>query len=145
MEMQKKSRKALRARGMYLLAFLMIHLSLVPAVSFADSELDTALQNTYRACVGIDDKLSDYKLLAGINTGVQAVGTGAGIAATAVGIMKAKKDKEIEEYEKLIAEIKENSKKHPVSTGKEKQDFLKAFLAKYGTDTKKAQADIDKK
>lgn len=74
--------------------------------SFASIELDTALQNTYRACVGIDDKLSDYKILAGINTGVQAVGTGLGVGATVVGVVKASKDKEIETLEKKFEKLK---------------------------------------
>ena len=94
-------------------------------------DLNTALQNTYRACVGIDDKLSDYKTLAGINTGVQAVGTGLGVGATVVGIVKASRDKEIEEYEKLIEKIKTESKKYSESSDEEKEKFLTAFLAQH--------------
>lgn len=65
-------------------------------------DLDMALKNTYRACVGIDEKLSDYKVLAGINTAVQAVGTGLGTGATAVGIVKASTDKKMERNEKIL-------------------------------------------
>jgi hypothetical protein len=79
--------------------------------SFATEILDlnTALQNTYRACVGIDDKLSDYKTLAGINTGVQAVGTGLGVGATVVGIVKVSVDKAATEFEKLMAELRKKT------------------------------------
>lgn len=106
---QAENRKSLYMRfGVFCQIFLA--LCFVSRLSFASSELDTALQDTYRACVGIDDKLSDYKTLAGINTAVQAVGTGLGVGATAVGIVKYKTDKEAEAYEKLLEELKEKTK-----------------------------------
>jgi hypothetical protein len=60
-------------------------------------DLDVALQNTYRACVNIDDNLHDLKVLAGVNTAVTAVGAGLGAGALAVGLTKAQLDKKIEE------------------------------------------------
>ena len=69
--------------------------------------------------------------MAGINTGVQAVGTGIGVGATVVGVVKASKDKEIEEYEKLIEKIKTESKKYSESSDEEKEKFLSAFLAQH--------------
>ena len=63
-------------------------------------DLNTALQNTYRACVGIDDNLHDLKVLAGVNTAVTAVGTGLGVGAAATGFVKASTDKKIEQLEK---------------------------------------------
>ena len=60
-------------------------------------DLNSALRATYTACVGIDDELADLKKLAGINTAVTAVGTATGGAATVVGLVKASKDKQIED------------------------------------------------
>lgn len=88
-------------------------LSLVVALTsatFAHAEvlpLDDALRATYTACVGIDDELADLKKMAGINTAVTGVGTGLGVGATVVGIVKAGKDAEAEELEKLIKELHE--------------------------------------
>ncbi len=67
--------------------------------------LDTALQTSYRACMGIDDELSELKKLAGINTAVTAVGTAVGASATIVGLVKAKTDKEIRDLRKRVLEL----------------------------------------
>ena len=72
--------------------------------------LNDALRATYVACVGIDDKLSEYKTLAGINTAVSAVGTGLGVGATSVGIIKYATDKEADSYEKILEELREQTK-----------------------------------
>ena len=68
-------------------------------------DLDSALQNTYRACVGIDENLHDLKVLAGINTAVTSVGTGLGVGAVATGFAKVATDKEIEELEKELERL----------------------------------------
>ena len=66
-------------------------------VSHADTaDLNTVLQNTYRACVDIDENLHDLKVLAGVNTAVTAVGTASGVGASATGFAKASKDASIE-------------------------------------------------
>ena len=70
-------------------------------------DLNTALQNTYHACVGIDDSLTDLKKMAGINTAVTGVGTAAGAGATVVGLVKASKDKQIANLEEKLAKLKE--------------------------------------
>lgn len=69
-------------------------------------DLNTALQNTYIACVGIDDNLADLKKMAGINTAVTAVGTATGGAATVIGLVKASKDKQIARLEKELEQLK---------------------------------------
>lgn len=69
-------------------------------------DLNTALQNTYKACVDIDDNMHDLKVLAGINTAVTAVGTGLGVGATATGFVKASTDKEIDRLEKILERLK---------------------------------------
>ena len=81
---------------------------------FADVlDLNTALQNTYRACVDIDAELYEMKVLAGINTAITGVGTGLGIGAAATGFAKAKTDKRIEDIERLLNEIKQKTKDLP--------------------------------
>jgi len=74
-------------------------------------DLNIALQNTYRACVDIDDDLHELKVLAGVNTAVTAVGTGAGIGAVATGFAKSKTDKEIDKMESYLRELEENGAK----------------------------------
>lgn len=69
--------------------------------------LDDALRATYTACVGIDDELVDLKKMAGINTAITGVGTAVNTGATVVGIVKASKDKQAEELERLIKELAE--------------------------------------
>lgn len=65
-------------------------------------DLDIALQNTYRACVGIDESLHDIKVLAGINTAVTGVGTGLGVGAVATGFAKVSVDKKVDEMEQYL-------------------------------------------
>ena len=77
-----------------------------------ENELVAALQNTYSACVGIDEQLSDLKKMAGVNTAITGVGTGLGAGALAVGIIKARTDDEID---KLINSLKVKEKKEVVS------------------------------
>ena len=68
-----------------------------PAIGLCDAlSLDDALRATYTACVGIDAELSELKKMAGINTAITGVGTGLGIGATTVGIIKSQRDKEID-------------------------------------------------
>jgi len=69
--------------------------------------LDNALRATYNACVEIDDKLADLKKMAGINTIITGTGAAVNTGATVVGIVKASKDKQIEEFEQLIKELSE--------------------------------------
>ena len=94
-------------------------------------DLNTALQNTYHACVGIDDSLADLKKMAGINTAVTAVGTATGGAATVVGLVKVSKDKEAEELERLIKELSEMEDDKDEPTEEEKSAFLTEFNISY--------------
>ena len=75
--------------------FFLIFMILCNAVYADDIDVQTALQNVYVNCIDIENDLSEIKKLAGINTAVTAVGTGAGIGATAVGIAKSKVDEEM--------------------------------------------------
>lgn len=121
---------------------------LLPVVAHADIlPLDDALRATYTACVGIDDELSDLKKMAGINTAVTAVGTAAGAGATAVGIVKATKDKQAEELEKLIKELREMEEGKPEATDAQQEAFLSEFNSSYPEaikDLETAQQKLDK-
>lgn len=59
-------------------------------------DLDVAMDNVRNACLGINSKMDNLKLMAGINTGIGAVGTLTGAGALAAGIVKSQKDEEIE-------------------------------------------------
>ncbi|MBO4480562.1 MAG: hypothetical protein J5742_02980 [Alphaproteobacteria bacterium] len=75
----------------------------LPIISRADENtLIYGLQNTYSACIGIDDALSDLKKMAGINTAITGIGTGLGVGATVVGVVKSKRDQEIDE---IVSEL----------------------------------------
>ncbi len=103
--------------------------------------LVAALRNTYSACIGIESELAELKRMAGINTAVTGVGTGLGIGATTVGIIKSKRDQEIEDITAELdamgaTEIKTESQLYDVlaelmdetetSAGHEMADALRA-------------------
>ena len=84
---------------------LLIFLIFLPYTAHAENlSLDDALRATWTSCVGIDKEISELKTMAGISTAVTATGTASGIAATAVGAVKSKTDKEIDE---LIVELRQ--------------------------------------
>lgn len=78
------------------IAYLFVAALTSSAYGAGVSALDTALQQTYYACVDIDENLHDLKVLAGVNTAVTAIGTGLGTGALASGLSKAKIDQDIE-------------------------------------------------
>ena len=86
--------------------------------------LDTALQNTYVACVEIDDNLHDLKVLAGINTAVTGVGTGLGVGAAVTGFMKQSADTDIEELERELERLS-NEYEGLEPTSADKEIFLR--------------------
>lgn len=92
----------------------MIFAILVCRTSNADVlALETALRNTYTACVDIDQEFADMKKLTAVNTAITGVGTGLGIGAIATGVAKSNLDKKIEKWEeqldKMIAEQKQTN------------------------------------
>ena len=126
--------------------YLMVVVLYAPFAQADILPLNDALRATYTACVGIDDSLADLKKMAGINTAVTAVGTAAGAGATVVGLVKASKDKEAEELERLIKEL------HELEDGKDEPSdaevalFLKEFESSYDSaikDLTTAQAKLD--
>jgi len=112
-------------------------------------DLNTALQNTYRACADIDDNLHELKVLAGVNTAVTAVGTGVGAGAAVTGFVKAAKDKDIEELEKILKQIEENSAKYSgvEPTDADRETFMAEYKNGYSAalkDKKTVQEKINK-
>lgn len=113
-----------------------------PIVANADVlPLNDALRATYSACVGIDDELSDLKKMAGINTAVTGVGTGLGIGATTVGIIKYATDKEAESYEKLLEELRELQKDFPETNPTEEEIY--AFEQEFDLSYNEAIKTVD--
>ena len=115
----------LQKLGIFLLAII------APAFVRADeADLVAALQKTYSACVGIDANLADLKKMAGINTAITGVGTGLGVGATVVGIVKAQKDELREQLDKQLRDIRNMSNQEflqflaDVSKYKQYQDML---------------------
>ncbi len=105
--------------------------------------LDDALRATYTSCVGIDDKLAEYKTLAGINTAVSGVGTGLGIGATGVGIVKYATDKEAASYEQLLEELRELTKDVDYEETPSDAD-IEAFEREFDLSYEAAVQDVDK-
>lgn len=115
------------------------------AVSAAEVlDLNSALQKTYIACVGIDEELADLKKMAGINTAITGVGTGLGIGATSVGITKARTDKDIEEFENYIKELdqaaaQQTERPTRIDMNEEQIDALFADIETYDSDKSKLE------
>ena len=108
--------------------------------------LDDALRATYIACVGIDDELSDLKVKAGINTAVTAVGTAAGVGATVTGIVKASKDKQIEQLEmERLRKIAESGTNSNASNGKIEDNLLaiQSYYDAHKNDTPASDIDTE--
>ncbi len=115
----------LQKLGIFLLTII------APAFTHADeADLVAALQKTYTACVGIDNSLADLKKMAGINTAITGVGTGLGVGATVIGIVKAQKDELREQLDKQLRDIRNMSNQEflqflaDVSKYKQYQDML---------------------
>lgn len=100
---------------------------IAPAFAHADeATLVTALQNTYSACVGIDEALADLKKMAGINTAITGVGTGLGAGATIVGIVKESTDRTIDDLLRELAEMEDDK---DIPTDEQVDSWLKEYHA----------------
>ena len=124
--------------------------ALVPVFAHADeASLVAALQKTYSACIGIDDSLSDLKKMAGINTAITGVGTGLGVGATVVGIVKEKKDQAADtlKMEKLRAiEERRIENETPPTSNEDLDAVSRGFDNLWGqnTEDKNKDSEIDK-
>lgn len=91
-----------------------VSLILCAGVANAADDLTSAIENVRAACGGISNELTDMKTKAGINTAVTGVGTVAGGVALGTGLAKANVDKDIEDLEKQIADLKSKYANIPV-------------------------------
>lgn len=90
---------------------------LVGTQAYATStELDVAIMKVRGACGGISAEMSDMKRMAGINTAVTSVGTVAGGVALGTGIAKIEVDKDAEEIEKKMEELRQLASKQQISS-----------------------------
>lgn len=111
-------------------------LLILPRCAFcaADVNIEEVLRNTYTACIGIEDRLQDLKKMAGINTAVTAVGTGTGIGATAVGIVKSGVDEEIQEVKVRLKNLRKISEEKDHTNTREDIDNYKKSIENYSED-----------
>lgn len=108
--------------------------------------LDDALRATYTACVGIDNELAELKKMAGINTAITGVGTAVNTGATVVGIVKANKDKQAEELERLLKELSEMEDDKEPPTDEQIAEWNREFDLAYenSKSTKTLTEQLDK-
>lgn len=109
-------------KGMKKLSFVLLALLTCPSYATV-YDLDVAMNNVRNVCSGINSKMDHLKLMAGINTGIGAVGTVTGAVALGTGIAKAQTDKEIAALEEMLDKLESADKEKTVS----KEDIDKAF------------------
>lgn len=124
------------------LSFVLLALLTCPSYATV-YDLDVAMDNVRNACSGINSKMDHLKLMAGINTGIGAVGTVTGAVALGTGIAKAQKDEEILRLKKQFAEfLPEKGEKVSKQEAEETLAKLEKAWAAY---VKDAQNNSDKK
>lgn len=96
-----------------------------------------AIENAQVNCDRISQSFKSMKTMAQVNTAVTAVGTAAGVGATAVGIAKAGTDKQIE---KLINDVKQREARSNNSgmTIEQGQDFIEETMTRVQGKSKSA-------
>ena len=124
-----------------------ILMSLMVGVAHANTDLAAAIENVRTACGNISAELSDMKKMAGITTAVTGVGTVAGGVALGTGIAKANVDKEIEELESQIAELKKSRSGVPVekleiANQNEFNQSLDEFVRTYSAELQQMTAEL---
>jgi len=125
-----------------ILLFGLIGISCVPSYAIT-YDLDVAINNVRNACSGINSKMDHLKLMAGINTGIGAVGTVTGAVALGTGIAKAETDAKLEKISKQIAE-----KLKTVPAGvvlANKQEFLADYERAWAEDKDQPVSSENKK
>ncbi len=111
----------------FFISALLLGLTTCPSMA-AVYDLDVAINKVRENCSGLESKMDHLKLMAGINTGIGAVGTVTGGVALGTGIAKAQKDSEIESsIDKWLNKIdkKTEATKDKKQMDKEKADFAK--------------------
>ena len=124
-----------------------ILMSLMVGMAHASPDLSVAIENVRTACGNISAELSDMKKMAGITTAVTGVGTVAGGVALGTGLAKANVDKEIEELEAQIAELKKSRSGVPVekleiTNQNEFNQSLDDFVRTYSVELQQKAAEL---
>ena len=124
-----------------------ILMSLMVGAARANADLAAAIENVRTACGNISAELTDMKKMAGITTAVTGVGTVAGGVALGTGIAKANVDKEIEELEAQIAELKKSRSGVPVekleiANKNEFNQSLDDFVRTYSAELQQKAAEL---
>ncbi len=122
-------------------------MSLMVGMAHANTDLAAAIENVCTACGNISAELTDMKKMAGITTTVTGVGTVAGGAALGTGIAKAGVDKEIEELEAQISELKKSRSGVPVekleiANKNEFNQSLDDFVRTYSAELQQKAAEL---
>lgn len=126
---------------------VMVLLSLWAGVAHANPDLSAAIENVRTACGNISAELTDMKKMAGITSVVTGVGTVAGGVALGTGLAKANVDKEIEELEAQIAELKKSRSGVPVekleiANQNEFNQSLDDFVRTYSAELQQKAAEL---
>lgn len=126
---------------------VMVLLSLWAGVAHANPDLSAAIENVRTACGNISAGLTDMKKMAGITSVVTGVGTVAGGVALGTGLAKANVDKEIEELEAQIAELKKSRSDVPVekleiANQNEFDQSLDDFVRTYSAELQQKAAEL---
>jgi len=125
-------------------------LALLACPSYATVyDLDVAMNNVRTACSGINSKMDHLKLMAGINTGIGAVGTVTGAVALGTGIAKAQKDAEILRLKKQFVVFlpeggDEVSKQEAEETLAKLEEAWAEYVKKVDANKKKNVDEVDK-
>ena len=124
-----------------------ILLSLMVGVAHANTDLTAAIENVRTTCGNISAELSDMKKMAGITTAVTGVGTVTSGVALGTGLAKANVDKEIEELESQIAELKKSRSGVPVekleiANQNEFNQSLDDFVRTYSAELQQKAAEL---
>ena len=122
-------------------------LSLMVGAAHANADLSAAIENVRTACGNISAELTDMKKMAGITTAVTGGGTVAGGIALGTGLAKANVDKEIEELEAQIAELKKSRSGVPVekleiANQNEFNQSLDDFVRTYSAELQQKAAEL---
>ena len=141
------------------ISFVLLVLSACPSYATV-YDLDIAMNNVRTACSGINSKMDHLKLMAGINTGIGAVGTVTGAVALATGIAKSKLDSELvsveQDIKRLVASNK-NAKGTPLPVENTKvfyqqiDELVDSYASTEGisddkqTNTKDREKELNKK
>ena len=124
-----------------------ILMSLMVGTAHANADLTEAIENVRTTCGNISAELTDMKKMTGITTAVTGVGTVAGGVALGTGLAKANVDKEIEELEAQIAELKKSRSGVPVekleiANQNEFNQSLDDFVHTYSAELQQKAAEL---